>query len=819
MPRPPRRYRKKSSSSSSPFVVVNNDDEGDYNDNPPALQSSSDAPPATEPAAAGRGNSKPNNFNNKVHSFIPEERRSLWPSDFIKSATIPINLIKRNWQEERLHLLAVFGLVLALYAFTTPRLVTLEDDGLFIANLKFFGVAHPPGYPIHTFLGGIFYHLLPIGTPAFKGHFFSGFVGAIACAAIYAATIMIVRGRVFGYLAGVAYGASRTFWSQAIIAEVYTLNAMFFFIVFALCLHYSSHRGPNNRSHNKTLYYIAFIYGLGVANHYPLLGLGTTGLFILVLSQWKHILTNIHKAGCFFVLGAVPPYVWMVWRSLTETPASFYGPIESWDNLRFYILRSGYSGVDNQEGVGIEEKIAFTKFLSDEMLWQFTPLGLAFILVGVAVMARTRYNWLWVCMLASWFSSSVLLIYLLDFKAEFIWFAAFKVYHLLAYGFMAVWLAIGAAWVVDRLPKNWLKAKNNIAGLITIAVVAASVAAHWEVNNRRHYSWAHDLALSKLQSIEPNAILFLFDDLDLPVGYLHYVEGVRDDLTVYNDQGLVYGKRLYTPFIPDKPIPGHKDNKQAKIRELIETSPRPIYHHPQRKFLYEHPRYGSDTIGFFMRVNRDGKFDRVIFSDSIKDWLDKNLSIGDDITDLWTKQQHYGTITQAVSAVQLANLNGFRLDDTWLEILDRARDSNLHVRIITAANLINSQTANKEQLRDELLWLENFDIDNEELTNKQTRGAFYNIKATLVRLLDGEEDPKYEEYLLIGMAQFPDAENPVVRELIQFYVKQERFCDAKDLINSMYKLAKDIPKDFLRTVRQVRKKSASCPVSKSKTDS
>ena len=70
-------------------------------------------------------------------------------------------------------------MVLFLYAYTTPRLVGLEDDGLFISNLHFFGVAHPPGYPIHTFLGGIFYHLLPFGTPAFKGHFFSGFVGAI----------------------------------------------------------------------------------------------------------------------------------------------------------------------------------------------------------------------------------------------------------------------------------------------------------------------------------------------------------------------------------------------------------------------------------------------------------------------------------------------------------------------------------------------------------------------------------------------------------------------------------------------------------------
>ena len=77
--------------------------------------------------------------------------------------------------------------------------------------------------------------------------------------------------------------------------------------------------------------------------------------------------------------------------------------------------------------------------------------------------------------------------------------------------------------------------------MIAASVVGLSVAAHWELNNRRDYRWRMTWRVAKLNSVEPNSVLFTFDDLDLPVGYLHFVEDLRPDLKVYNDQGLVYG--------------------------------------------------------------------------------------------------------------------------------------------------------------------------------------------------------------------------------------------------------------------------------------
>ena len=747
--------------------------------------------------------------------YFPPEKNSLWPAAFLAQAAAPYRLIARNWREELPHLFAVFFIVLLLYGFTSPHKVTLEDDGLFIANMKFFGVAHPPGYPVHTFLGGLFYHLLPFGTPAFKGHFFSGFAGAIACAGVYACVVMLVRGRVFGYLAGLSYGAGRTFWSQAIIAEVYTLNAMFFFIVLALCIRYASHAGRTTKSHTRLLFIIAFVYGVAAANHYPILGLGTTGLVLMVLSQFKHIISpqNLIKAGVLALAGLAPPYAWMVWRSYDLTPANFYGPIETMDQFWFYFLRSGYSGVDKQEGVGLDDKIAFAKSLGDDFLWQFTPVGFFFAAVGLIVLLRSRYSWLGFSLMVSWFTSSVALVYLLDFKATFIWLAAFRVYHLLAFGIMAIWLGVGGAWFVDKLRFLPVVGRQSVGVLLVVVVFGGSVAAHWHVNNRSDYRWAEDLAMAKINSVEPNAVLFTFDDLDLPVGYLHFVEGVRPDLKVYNDQGLVYGDRLFSPLTPDRAPPNNPgaQNKTSILTQFIAGDGRPIYYHPARRDLYQHPQYGSDFLGFLRRVNRTGPSDRVILSLLLRDWLSDNIGIGESISDLWTQQQHYSTVSQLINTILIASQHGFQLDDTWLEVIERARQHNTLARMVIVSHWLGNPDTPPEKLQAELDWADNYDPDSERLVSAKIKSQFFSLRSNLVAHFRGAEDAQYEGDLRLGVESYDGQDNASLPPLLNYYLRNEEFCSYINLVDRFYPDVATIPAHILRNLRKARQSGSNCP--------
>ena len=733
-------------------------------------------------------------------NYFPPERRPFSLESFLIAAKKPPLLIKREWKSELPHLAFVFLLVFALYCYTAPRLVALEDDGLFLMNMKFFGVAHPPGYPLHTLLGGLFWRIFFWGEPALRGHLFSGFAAAVACSAIYAITAMLLRGRIFAYAAGVAYGCSQTFWSQAIITEVYALNAMMFFIVFALCLKYASHRGVKRDSgHFRLFCVIALVYGLGLANHWPLMGLGSIGLAIIVASQTGSIIRRIPAGALFLTIGLLP-YAWLVFRSHSGTIASFYGPIETLDQFLFYVLRKGYAGVDKQSNVGLDDKIAFSLSLLRQMAWQFTPIGAAFSAVGFAVMARSRHQWVWLGMLVSWFMSGFLLVIMIDFKAEYIWFSAFRVYPLLAYGLMAIWLALGMAWCADRLRLS-PTVRGPICGMAVAALAAASIGLHWGENNRRDYRWAHDFASFKLLSLEPNAVLFTFDDLDVPVGYLHFVEEVRPDLIVFNDQGLVFGNRLYSPLTSD-------DRKRGILTEYVRKVQRPIYYHPLRTTLFGNPKFGSDFLGFLRRVNRDGPHDRVILSDALRRWLDANLDPAMVFPDQWTRHQHFNTVATLVNAIVIASLHGFALTDEWDEVIDRAKERNILARIIANSQLLASGRMSENELRRELKWSDGVQREDYPQLGAQGFGHFYLLRANITYALDPNGNgEKYRDNLKTALQVFPESDNPALRPLLAYYYQKNDDDSFLSLMRQFFPKAEDIPKDLLRLQRQVRRRA------------
>jgi hypothetical protein len=124
-----------------------------------------------------------------------------------------------------------------VYFWTAAPSVTLLDSGEFILAAQHFGVPHPTGYPLWTVLAWLF-TLLPLGNAAWEVNLFSGLCGALAVG--LAASLMSSSSRwLFGgrmerggggvvLAVGMAllFAFSFSMWSQAVIAEVYTLHAL-----------------------------------------------------------------------------------------------------------------------------------------------------------------------------------------------------------------------------------------------------------------------------------------------------------------------------------------------------------------------------------------------------------------------------------------------------------------------------------------------------------------------------------------------------------------------------------------------------------------
>lgn len=123
-------------------------------------------------------------------------------------------------------------LALSVYLLTlTPSLSYLSPDGSELATVPaVLGLAHSPGYPLYTWLGYLF-SLIPLGDVAHRINLMSAVMGALGIGGLYLVIVQLLPEalsmlwrRSVAALNALLFAFSLTFWSQAVIAEVYAPN-------------------------------------------------------------------------------------------------------------------------------------------------------------------------------------------------------------------------------------------------------------------------------------------------------------------------------------------------------------------------------------------------------------------------------------------------------------------------------------------------------------------------------------------------------------------------------------------------------------------
>ena len=525
---------------------------------------------------------------------------------------------------------AVLG-PLALYAATLPRTVALEDDGLFLMAGAHLGVAHPPGYPVHTLVVHLFMRL-PFGDPAVLGHLSSAVLGALACGAVYCCARLLRASPVPALAAAWLFGVSEQFWSQAIITEVYTLNALLFFAAYALAL--TAARDPRR---GWPLWCAAVAWGAGLANHWPLTALATPGLALVLLPVWRDVLPRLPGLLGAALAAAALPYAWMVWLSHQAPFISFYGPIEGWGDLWFYVSRQGYSGVDVSPTAGWSDRARFLGWFATDLVRQTTLPGAVLAGLGLAALARgglgraaaagpgapagaasgprpaapaavpgpRRFAGAAAAGsgVLALLGDSVVLIVLLDLDFDPFRIALFRPYPLICYGVAALWTAAGLQWAMDRLP-GWAawpasaaRTAAAPAALAGIAMVAWSAGAGWPANDRSDGDFAQRHVEVVFDLLPPDAALFAYGEALAPLGYHRYVEERRPDIDLYSLQGLVFRNRLFNPPAPN-------EDRQPALDRFVASTGRRVFLLPE--FDISPTDRGFGHLGFVLEVLEEG---------------------------------------------------------------------------------------------------------------------------------------------------------------------------------------------------------------------
>ena len=160
-------------------------------------------------------------------------------------------------------IVAAIVATVAFWAYTRTLLpgVDLGDTGGFQAAVLWPEVSARQAYPLYYDLAAPFVRAVSMTNPARGLNLFSAIFGAVAAGLLTYLCALITESLAAGIAAGLLLAFSYTFWSQAIIAEVYTLHLT---LVLVTCLAlYGYARQP---SRLRLAIFFGF-YALAFGNH------------------------------------------------------------------------------------------------------------------------------------------------------------------------------------------------------------------------------------------------------------------------------------------------------------------------------------------------------------------------------------------------------------------------------------------------------------------------------------------------------------------------------------------------------------------------
>ena len=473
-------------------------------------------------------------------------------------------------------------LVFVLYALTLSPSTAMWDTSEYIAAAYILGIPHPPGNPLFVLIGRVF-SVLPLGSlsVAVKINLLAALTSAVA-----AGMWFLVAERVLvswlaerwqriagGALATIIGATAFTVWNQSVVNEkVYTVSLMGLAIVSWLTVRWCD--DPDGPAADRTLMLIAYLLGLGNANHEMGLLAGPAVMVAVLahrpqsLFRWQLLLA---LAG-LFLLGNTP-FLTQPIRALHH-PAINEGDPVTWNAFWYNFNRGQYgkpSVLDRQAPLGGQLGMYWLYFR-----WQWfrdmdgTSPGVAWLMGGIYMVLGLAGGWVHFKRdrRSFWYfgtfmlTLTVALIVYLNFKygysqctamgnppgvpcevrdRDYFFIASFSAWGVwAALGFVYVWesvaVLIGAqkvkhGGVVTELPTRmgWLAASP----ILLIALLP--LFANWRAASRAGQTDTRDFAHDLLDSVEPYGILVTVGDNDtFPLWYAQEVEGIRKDVLVAN---------------------------------------------------------------------------------------------------------------------------------------------------------------------------------------------------------------------------------------------------------------------------------------------
>jgi hypothetical protein len=326
------------------------------------------------------------------------------------------------------------------------------DGGELLTAAHTLGIPHPPGYPTYTMLLRGFTELVPHGDIAYRGNLLSATLAAAAVFATFWAILRIISATGASprlALTGAALGSSvlatsPLFWSQAVITEVYALNALFASLLLLTATWLTLRRTDDSDSFyaspNAKLIMFGLIIGVGLGNHLTLLAVAVP----LIYWIWKSLGTRATLSLWLFIplLLGLAVYAYLPLRASQHPPIN-WGNAATLRGAIWILSARPYQEYVFGVTVGniFERLIDWTRLV----FYQFNPLGLFIGLMAIPTL-RKYLPALWA---ASVISIAILSVYSVTYNSF-----DFEVLMIPVFILFSMWIGIGFAKIASALTEQ-----------------------------------------------------------------------------------------------------------------------------------------------------------------------------------------------------------------------------------------------------------------------------------------------------------------------------------------------------------------------------
>jgi len=527
---------------------------------------------------------------------------------------------------------------LALYVKTAAPTVLTADSGEFQFVPYIAGIAHPTGYPLYTMLGWLWSHALPLGDVAYRMNLFSVLWAVVAVIFLYITSVLFLRlvspgipqgtlrqaqggairhtqdGALYvsALVATATLAVSQTFWSQAVIAEVYSLHASFVVLVFYLLLRWKVAAGKTWRPATWLLL-VAFTYGLSLTHHRTMLLLAPAVVVFLWLADREtrptatgRWLTHDGPLALKALLVLLLPlllYLYIPWRApftpYVRLPLSVDKELVLYQNTPQGFFNLVMGQMFRGELGYRAETLTRLSMAADLLRDQFGLVGIALGLLGVLRLAFGR-RWALLALTGLTYLANVVFTLVYFIGDIFVLFIP-------SYLVFALWLTLGAATLGEGIgegivrwkgtamryarwwEEGYQKMTSGIRSLVSLAAVIplfllplTLLARNYAQVDQSYNYEVRDRWQEILADPLPQRAMLVSNDRDeiMPLWYYQFVEGRRPDLD---------------GFFP-RIVPGPSYENVVRLVDEILTTGRPIYlikEMPGLEIKYQLEPFGS----------------------------------------------------------------------------------------------------------------------------------------------------------------------------------------------------------------------------------